>query len=209
MSVTKRVLLFVVCGDRRARVRRRGGRRRRRREGRLHGRAHVNDFDSLNPIVGRRGPRLRGLEPPVRDADRQGGGRLRHDPRPRRVVGGLERRQDVHVHAARRARRGRTARRSPPRTSPTRSTARARRSGSTTTRPSTNLTAKAIDDTHRRDRELGARPEAADDGRLHPPEAHLGEARRQGRSTKYPAHDGVGSGPFTLVECKRGQFVAA
>ena len=42
-----------------------------------------------------------------------------------------------------------------------------------------NLDATAIDDAHRRDHELGARPEAADDGRLHRPQAHLRDARRR------------------------------
>ena len=40
---------------------------------------------------------------------------------------------------------------------------------------------------HRRDHELGARPEAAHDGRLHPPEAHLGEAG-QGRDHEVRRH---------------------
>ena len=45
--------------------------------------------------------RVRRLEPAVRHADRQGGRRLRDDPRPGRVVGGVGRRADLHVHPAR------------------------------------------------------------------------------------------------------------
>ena len=41
---------------------------------------------------------------------------------------------------------------------------------------------------------------------LHPPEAHLGQVRRRRQITKYNGLDGVGSGPFTLIELKRGQF---
>ena len=43
----------------------------------------------------------------------------------------------------------------------------------------TNLTAKVIDDHDGRDRELGTRSEAAGDGRLHPPKARLGQARQE------------------------------
>ena len=61
--------------------------------------------DMSSPNVDRRLPRrrLRGVEPAVRHAHRQGGRRLRHDPRSRRVVGGVRGRADLDVHAARRA----------------------------------------------------------------------------------------------------------
>ncbi len=93
---------------------------------------------TAGPVVAQRrgrlpGVRLRGVEPAVRHAHRQGGRRLRHDPGARRVVGGIGGRADLDVHAAGGSARGPTANRSPPRTSPTRSTVRATRSGSTTT----------------------------------------------------------------------------
>ncbi len=56
-----------------------------------------------------------------------------------------------------------------------------------------NLDATAIDDRTRPDRDLGPRPEAPDDGRLHPPQAHLGDPSRKARST--PTTRSTASGP--------------
>ena len=56
---------------------------------------------------------------------------------------------------------------------------------------------------------LGARPQASDDGHLHPPEAHLGEDERRGGDDKYDGEDGVGSGPFVLDEVRAGPVRAA
>ena len=53
--------------------------------------------------------RLRGLEPRVRHADRQGGQGLLGHPRPGRVVEGQRRRPHRHLHAAGRASSGATA----------------------------------------------------------------------------------------------------
>ena len=98
---------MAIAARRRALV---GRRRARRRHGELRPTTTARSSSPSacherlrhpQPAGGRRGPRLRGLEPPVRDADRQGGGRLRHDPGARRVVGGVQRRQDVHVQASR------------------------------------------------------------------------------------------------------------
>ena len=58
------------------------------------------DVDTFLPADGRARHRLRGLEHPVRHADRQGGGRLPQHPRARVVVEELQPRQDVDVHAA-------------------------------------------------------------------------------------------------------------
>ena len=95
------LLLLLVAGlapsPRRARTRRAvaartaAGRPRRRRPAghRQHEPARRRD---------RR--RLRGLEHPVRHAHRQGGQGLRDDPRPRRVVGGVEGRAHVDLQDA-------------------------------------------------------------------------------------------------------------
>ena len=69
-----------------------------------------------------------------------------------------------------------------------------------------NLEATAIDERTRRDHVVGARPEAADDGRLHRPQAHLRGALGRRRPT-YDALDGVGSGPYTLEEWEPGAVV--
>ena len=82
-----------------------------RRTGRLTGRAPqdgdvtmtiglIQDMSSPNVTVGYLVAGVRGVEPAVRHAHRQGGRRLRHDPRPRRVVGGVRGRADLHLHAA-------------------------------------------------------------------------------------------------------------
>ena len=157
------------------------------------------------PLSGSRGPRLRRLEPPVRDAHRQGRGRLRHDPRASPSRG--RRRTTARRTRTRcaRASSGRTARRSPPRTSPTRQPLarggvaqlrldRAEPHGEGDRRP------------HRRDHELGARSEAPDHGRLHPPEAHLGEARRQGDHEVRRRRTASAPARSSSTSAKRGQF---
>jgi peptide/nickel transport system substrate-binding protein len=69
-----------------------------------------------------------------------------------------------------------------------------------------NLTAKAIDD---RTVEIAS---SVPDPKLPTMDVyvvpkHIWEKQDAKAVTKYPATDGVGSGPFTLVEAKRGQFI--
>ena len=137
--------------------------------------------DMSSPNVTRRLPRagVRRLEPPVRHAHRQVGRRLLDGSRPGRVVGGVGRRPDLHLHACARASSGPTMSRSPPTTSRTRSIARATSNGRTTTRPPSEPRRHRDRRSHRPDHELGARSEAADDGRLHRAQAHLRDARRR------------------------------
>ena len=71
-----------------------------------------------------------------------------------------------------------------------------------------NLTAKADRRPHARRHVVGARSEAADDGRLHPAQAHLVEAWTPRRSRSTTPLDGVGSGPFVLEQLEKGQFCA-
>ncbi len=156
--------------------RHRGGRRSRRREGRVHDRADQRRRQP-QPAGRRRGSGLRGVEPPVRDTDRQGRRGLRHHPRPRRVVGGLG--PDLHVHAARglevvgRPAAHRRGHRLHDQPCPRRGVAQPLVDGRQPRREGDRRA-------HRRDHEQGARPEAADNGRLHRSQTRVGEIRRQG-----------------------------
>ena len=81
-------------------------RRRRRRPGRRR-QVTLTDRAARRTSTARTSPPaylvlvLRAVDAAVRHADRQGGRRLRHHPRPRRVVGGVRRRAHLHLHAAR------------------------------------------------------------------------------------------------------------
>ena len=66
--------------------------------------------------------------------------------------------------------------------------------------------AEAPDDTTLVIRSKVPRPQAADHGRVHPAQAHLGQAERRRSATKYDGNDGVGSGPFVLEKFEKGQF---
>ena len=71
-----------------------------------------------------------------------------------------------------------------------------------------NLEASAPSTTHRRDRALvGAGPEAADDGRLHRPEAHLRAGLGQGRSPKYHATTASARARSPSTKWVKGQYV--
>ena len=67
-----------------------------------------------------------------------------------------------------------------------------------------NLTATATSPTDGRDQVEGAGPEAADDGRLHRPEAHLREVRRQGRSRSTTARRTSARGPYHARRVQEG-----
>ena len=156
----------------------------------------------------RRGARLRGLEPPVRDADRQGGGRLRDDPRPRRVLGGSNDGQ-TYTYTLREGLKWSDG--EPLTAEDVAYTVNRAREEEWLNYSSTtaNLTAKATDDRTVVITLVGARSEAPDDGRLHRPQAHLREAstpRQHHASTRRT--DGVGSGPFTLAECEARPVLA-
>ena len=149
---------------------------------------------------------VRAVEPAVRDAHRQGRRRLRHRARPGRELGGERRRADVHVHASRRPRSGATASRSPPTTSPSRSTPPAIRSGSTTSSTTAEPRRHRDRRAHGGDHQLGAGSEAADRWTCTSCPKHIWESRSP-RATSPPttALDGVGSGPFTLTGVEAGQ----
>ena len=177
----------------------------RRQAGRLRRRRSAGHRQH-EPARRRRGRRLRGLEPPVRDAHRQGGRRLRDDPRPRRVVEGLRRRarptrtscatglkwsdgepltaEDIAYTINTRARGGvaqplaAVAEPRPPRR---RRPARSRSRPRCPTRSCRRWTSTSCPSTS------GARST---------PDA----------SRKYEGIDGVGSGPFTLEKLEKGQF---
>ena len=164
--------------------------------------------DMSSPNVDRRVPRvrLRDVEPAVRHAHRQGGRRLRDDPGARRVVGGLGRRADVHVHACARGCSGRDG--EPLTAEDVAYTINRSRDEEWVNHYSTvaeprrrrrSTTARS------RSSSVGARSEAADDGRLHRPQAHLradlGRRRRRAttRSTASPP------GQYSLTEWRSGQ----
>ncbi len=157
------------------------------------------------PADRRDGRRLRGLEPPVRDPDEQGGGRLLRDSRPRRVLGGLRGRADLDLQAA-----------------PEPEVVR---------RQAADVRGHRLDDQHlprrgvaqplgdhdepdgerRRTRTTVVIKSKVPDPKLPIMDVYIlpkhiwGEMSADERA-KYDATDGVGSGPFVLEQFEKGQF---
>ena len=158
----------------------------------------------LNPGGRRPRARLRGLEPPVRHAHRQGGRRLRDDPRPGRVVGGVRRRPDLHLHAARGAevvrRRAAHRRRRRVHDQPL-----ARRGVVNHFSTTVNLDATALDDRTVQITSSVPDPKLPTMDVYIVPK-HIYEKLDADAILEYDALDGVGSGPYTLKEWRSGQY---
>ena len=129
---------------------------------------------------------IRALHAAVRDVDRQGGRGLRHHRGARRVVGGVQRRAHLHLHVARGAAvvRRRTAHRRGHRLH---DQPIARRGMAQPLRHHGQPRGDGDRRAHRGDHVFSAGPQAADDGRLHRPQAHLrGALRGRGHDVRRP-----------------------
>ena len=168
----------------------------------------TQDWEVLNPTSGYTVAALRGVEPPLRHPDRQGGGRFRHHPRSGRILGGGRARARVHLHAA-----------GGPDLVRRRATHRRGRRLEHQHRPRSGLGQHGLDGReHRGDRRSTSAPS---DSSLRSPtpscppwtsiwcRKHIWEpiATDYDATTQYAADDGVGSGPFVVTEFTPGQSV--
>ena len=184
----------------------RAGRRlRRARDGDVHGRHRRRTSTASIRSSASTSPTYEVVEHPVRHADRQGGQGLRDDPRSRRRRGRLD---DGKTWTYKLRPNLKWSDGQPLTSADVAYTINRSRKEAWLNYTSTieNITATAPNPRTVVLHSLGRRSQAADDGRLHRAEAHLREARQE-RDHQVRGADGVGSGPFTLEQFQKGQFV--